>query len=374
MKANRFYYILSLVLVWFILFILGEEHMYPIFYALILLPVFSLLSLLAAPGLIKINETADKTDLYKNEPLRYKINITVKGKIPYPALTFSFYNETSAWYTPVSQNEYVIIFPYRGEYEVGIERFYVTDFCGLFKFGFKGAAPLIITVFPEIVAGFTVEFKNEPRSQAINSSVLLNDNQADAPEVRKYTPTDDYKKIHWKLAAKRNELIVKEYLAQTETMTYIFLDTKAPALTGADKLKFEDRLVSYALTAAYSCANRRSPAALCLTETSNMNNRGDMDIISRALAKFSFTDQSALMSLLKDFSQKDGLYNLIIFITGIGTGLFGIIDSLKRMGHNIAVYYAHNRNAPPDDTARAALSALQAQGVVVEMLNLELGE
>jgi len=378
-RKNRFLYVLSLAVFWFVVIELGEPNGSALLYALILLPAVSLVSLWISPRLIHIDEAVERTDVSKNEPLRYSVCVIIKGFFPYPAITFQFYGGDFVRYEkvpaePDEPEEYLLSFPYRGKYMVGIEKFYVTDFMGLFRFGFSKKTPVTVTVFPEKIENFTPELKSELLSKTASAFDMLNDNQTDVSDIRKYAPSDDYKKIHWKLTAKRNEFIVKDYLSSVLNRTYVFLDTKAVPLSGENRLKFEDRLVSYALSAVNYCVISHLPASLCLgpldSDRTDVLNRGDFDLVSCKLAEAAFGG-SGCLEIFDDFYQKEDFYNLVIFIFDICGDLFNSISNLSQMGHNVALYYAYGYDLSLDDAVLNYLSVLTGQGVAVKMISME---
>lgn len=384
MKKARILYILSIVTTLSIMIVFRERYAYVIFYTLILMLVFSLLTLFVSPFFININETVEKTDVFKNESLSYKARISNNSIFPYPKVTFEFYHGDFIQYerqkpepVDVMSREceidgYQISFPYRGAYDVGIEKFYVSDFLGLFRLGFSKREPVKVLVFPEKIANFTLNLRSELLSKSVSSFDMLNDNQSEVSDVRKYAPSDDYKKIHWKLTAKRNEFIVKNYLSSVLNKTYVFLDMKSVSLKGRNRLCFEDKMVSYAAAAVNYCVVNRLPVLLsCGPERSDVievNGFADFEDLFRRLAEIEFNYESYLFKTLNESFQDEDFYNTVIFIYDINDELFDSIGNLSEMGHNVIIYYLSGEGLKPDIVRENYLTVLSESGVVVNML------
>src|SRR5690606_38961497 len=113
---------------------------------------------------------------------------------------------------------------YRGYYSIGVERVEITDLLGLINIKYTVREPIYITVYPKIVELERFHIKTNYISE---SHALLDtkfEDMATISNIRKYAYGDRIKKIHWKLTAKKNELMVKEFQNTTETSLMIVLD------------------------------------------------------------------------------------------------------------------------------------------------------
>lgn len=386
MKKARILYGLSFAVTLGVMILFGERYAYVIFYSLILLLGFSLLTLFVSQYFIEISEAVEKTDVFKNESLSYKARISNNSIFPYPKVTFEFYHGDFIRYerlkpepVDVMSREcvidgYQISFPYRGTYDVGIEKFYVSDFLGLFRIGFSKKEPVKVTVFPEKIENFTLNLRSELLSKTVSAFDMLNDNQSEVSDVRKYVPSDDYKKIHWKLTAKKNEFIVKNYLSSVLNKTYVFLDMKSVSLKGGGRLWFEDKMISYAAAAVHYCVANRFPVSLnCGPEQSDMieiNGFADIDGLFRKLAEISFCHESYLFKTLNESFKDEDFYNMVVFIYDIDDELFDSLNNLSEMGHNVIIYYLSGEGLKPDLLKQSYLTVLSESGVTVNMLYL----
>jgi uncharacterized protein (DUF58 family) len=381
---NRIVYAISVAGTAAVMFFLGTSFAYTVFYSLIILPLLSFAALSAAPFFIRISEEVEKTDVFKNEGLNYSAYIYNRSFLPYPNVTFLFYRgdyvryeKQSADPVNVSSKEsvmdgYTVSFPFRGKFSVGIEKFYVTDFLGLFRMGFSKKNPVEVTVFPEKIENFAPDLRSELLSKTVSAFDFITDSLSEVSDVRKYEPSDDYKKIHWKLTAKRNEFIVKNFSSSVLNKTYIYLDTKKTPLTGKNRLRFEDKMVSFAAAAAGYCLMKRQPCSVNYgaspSDWADILSFADFDILFRLFAELEFTGASYLARSLKESLNDDDFYNMVFFISDIENDLFDVFTSLSAMGHNVIIYYLINEGEKPDEDTQNFLSVLSDSGVSVNFI------
>lgn len=386
MLKSRIIYILFVLATLYVMIVFGERFSYAVFYSLILLFVFSFLTLIVSPYFIKIKEKVEKKEVFKNESLNYCAHISNIGLLPYPRIKFEFYQGDFVRYEktqpePVSVmsrdgvfDGYQISFPYRGVYGVGIKRFYVTDFLGLFKFGFSKKSRIQVMVYPEKIEDFTLNLRSELLSKTSSAFNVFNDNLTEVSDVRKYEPADDYKRIHWKLTAKKNEFIVKNYLSSVLNKSYVYLDTMTVPLKGESKLWFEDKMVSYAAAAVNYCLMNRYPVSLSygpgLYDIADVESLADFYGIIRKLAEVNFNNECYLANTISNTVKDDDFYNLVFFVFDIEDDVFDAITNLSVMGHNVIVYYLCGEDMKPDFVKQNYIAVLGESGITVNMIYL----
>jgi uncharacterized protein (DUF58 family) len=83
-------------------------------------------------------------------------------------------------------------------------------------------------------------------------------------ELRDYRPGDPPRKVAWKLSAKRDRLVTKEFEAETPVRTTIFLDASAAMRVGAAGQAPFDRLALMAAALARRIVEARDPIGLTI--------------------------------------------------------------------------------------------------------------
>jgi hypothetical protein len=158
--------------------------------------------------------------------------------------------------------------------------------------------------------------------------------------------------------------------------THIFLDTKTVTAANGDRLYFEDKLTSYAASAASFCVNSRLPASFrhgpLDSDFSDISNPAELELLLRKLAELEFCGESFLSESLKVFFREEDFFNLVVFLFDISDELFETISDLSSMGHNVIIYYVFGETSEPDAMLENRISVLTAQGVTVEMVCLSV--
>lgn len=113
-----------------------------------------------------------------------------------------------------------------GQLECSIRRLWVCDCLGLFALPLKPPAPVSVLVGP-------LPVKAEPVTIPEQRGAALPAPKGRAPtgeeyDLRDYHPGDNIRSIHWKLSAKRDQLIVRELLASRKPLPVLTFDHLGP--------------------------------------------------------------------------------------------------------------------------------------------------
>ena len=137
---------------------------------------------------------------------------------------------------------------YRGVYEIGIESVEIRDFLKIFRFvKIVNNAPYI-TICPNIVDFSDDLFLVSPSEQIGVSRKKSSEDYSSISDIRPFEHSDSMKKIHWKLSAKKNELMVKNYDITNNTATAIIVDNRFTPDMVPDKTALEDMLIEMAVS------------------------------------------------------------------------------------------------------------------------------
>jgi len=299
--------------------------------------------------------------------LSYKVAVRNRGPFLYPGAEYRFYNaelmelEGDAGLGMCEpfrgqQREYEVRFPYRGVYELGLESLSVTDMFGLFRRTIRNKQPLRLTVFPEGDAEFELTMRAEPQDIARRQDVYSEDFSTVA-DLRKYNPADSLRKIHWKLSAKRGELITKNFQNFEPERTLLLLDTAKINLPPKERAAFEDKMVSYAASAVDFCLRAKVPASLIYgqpgVEETTLGTPEDADGLYALLAGITFDRECSPIYELRNVP---GAYNIVGFLSGLDERRCAAIKELSSLGHNLTLYVFESRllslGTPPQPGAR----------------------
>lgn len=211
-----------------------------LFTFVLMLPLFMFLYLLTARAALKVYLVADDMTTEKNAPFNYEFRIINEGPLPYPFadayVSLPQENRVRCAERPLRMalsplSTYHlhnrVVFAYRGTYEIGVSCIYVYDFFRIF--GLRVDFDLYDTVYVtprRLLAGESEAIAASDTAESIRRSRSSYD-RLEVSDVREYRLGDTLKSIHWKLTARADEPIVREYNAgQTQTV-YIYCDLAA---------------------------------------------------------------------------------------------------------------------------------------------------
>lgn len=223
-----------------------------LFTFLLFLPLGSLLYALTGRAALRVQLLTGSAEVAKRQPYEYKMQLINESVIPYPFVDAALYlperesvrcslrtvklvMSPKANYT-VSN---VVSFPFRGQYEIGVDCLYVYDFLRLFRVRVDISQLETVSVLPRRL---DLELS---RSGAVSDSARKTRRDPNSYEkieisdIREYRLGDPLKSIHWKLSSKAEDFIVKNYDTGTSRETFVFCDlsahfpTEPPAVTAS---------------------------------------------------------------------------------------------------------------------------------------------
>jgi hypothetical protein len=163
-------------------------------------------------------------------------------------------------------------------------------------------------------------------------------------DVRKYQYGDILKRIHWKLTARTQELMVKKFQSTSETNTLILLDLRKNNYSSGENIMLEDKLIEAAVAVLYYCLYKWIPVELVyFSETLHSIRAKDhlmFNDIYESLAKVKFSDSVAVEDLLEIYTVgalKNA--NVIVFTANPGYGLYNQLYKAADSGYNVSLVY-----------------------------------
>lgn len=212
-----------------------------IFFGFVLaLPGCMVLYLLTARAALKVYLEADDMTTAKNAPFQYEFRILNEGPLPYPFaeayVSLPQDNRVRCAERPLRmalaplsacplRNR--VTFRYRGTYEIGVSCIYVYDFFHLF--GLRVDFDLYDTVYVTPRRLTAADSEAGASSDAAESNRRSRDSydRLEVSDVREYRLGDTLKSIHWKLSARTDEPVVREYHTGETRTVYIYCDLAA---------------------------------------------------------------------------------------------------------------------------------------------------
>ena len=131
---------------------------------------------------------------------------------------------------------------------IGLEYVEMYDFLKIWKLRKKIKDSAILIVCPNVVPFSDELFSYAPSEEAGISRKASFEDYSSVTDVRKYEFADSMKRVHWKLSAKKNELLVKNFDHANTMVTAIILDNRQSPDFLENPAAVEDSLVETAVS------------------------------------------------------------------------------------------------------------------------------
>ncbi len=225
------------------------------FHAMVYLLLFLLIHLFYSYKKIIISQELEPTVVEHGHTSYYSCYVDNEGFLPTSIIIVRFLYDEDMFKDQLNQQvftlrgyqnkefEYTLTFKYRGLYSVGIDTVEIADILNIFKIKIRNVKPKKITVLPKVTE--LPNFDLSPRLEStIKAAYSTGGKDATSfTDVRKYEHGDAIKRIHWKLSARHNELLVKNLEKSNQSPTMIFLDTEKSEESFAKNIIAEDKLL-----------------------------------------------------------------------------------------------------------------------------------
>ena len=366
MAKNRSVYA-AVVLTLVVFVYLREEAMtYFALYAVLFAPLLSLILLflsrlrfgrgkqtsLHLKRYFTLSETMRSDYVSKGEALDYILTLKNNSFLPYLHVQTSFQADSLCFDVDAAE-QYISIGPsgrreihfqlsakYRGVYEIGVDRIWLYDFLGLFRFSQKQGRRMQITVMPDMrnVPYLPLDFMAREAEAA--KTQMREESYSVVSDLRKYQPMDSFKKIHWKVSAKRNELISKNFQETERQAVILCVDNAKIRGPRQEALELEDSMMEAVVSVIAYCNQQGYSASLSAIGREDTEFSGSFDYLFRAAAHLPFDSEYHFVTCLSRISE---LYsdpvNLILFVQDFGGEIFSAVETLRHLGNQLILFY-----------------------------------
>lgn len=310
LKRWIIYYLLLLASLVFALMYPGRVSS-AFFYALLLLPLASLaFSSLLLIG-FSYKQSIDRLTATKGETVTFRLTLWNRSPLLLPFVEASFYGTGSFFKkdfgvkrlaAPARRMTSVAIkldCKYKGVYEIGVRQVRLSDYLGLFTFRQGEALLGTLTVYPRIVPIDSFPAALGCPGESLASAGRSLDSTENVSDIRKYQSGDRLRAVHWKLSAKKEELMVRNFEQSSGLRVDLILDASGISPDPDEGIPAEDRFVECAVSLAYHFAANSIPAVLYYYGAGlvkqRLGNMGDFQLAYRMLSEAAFSREPGLM-------------------------------------------------------------------------------
>ena len=191
-------------------------------------------------------------------------------------------------------------FPVRGKYRVGPGNLHAGDPLGIFKIPLKAHGFTEILVLPTWTS--LRFFPSGGSSRILRDENVSRDKEGSSPEflgVREYREGDPLKMVHWKLSAKHDQLMVKQFVQQVESTWGVILDLRRGYNAGKVRETSLEYMIEIAVALLDKLDDEKIPHVLALAAD-------DITVIENLTGERTFDEELKLMAA----SRNDGTLNL----------------------------------------------------------------
>ena len=338
----------------------GERLLYVALVTLAALPLVSLVLTSFMLRCLKVVQQAPN-HIVKNESGQFAIHLHNPTPMPFGNVKCVFYSDHFAVEAPVDlalmlapmqTTLYEVPFTvrYRGVYQVGLQAVQAMDTMGLFRLRRQFRKKVSLVVLPRVVEMTNFPLAMNLMTEANSRFDMRDEDYTTVSDVRPYLPSDSIKRVHWKLTAKRNEWLVKNFQSNALSKVTVILDNLKLDLRYREQIVIEDRMVEMALGLARFCLRRGMPVDLRVGEGTSVRCQqpAEFETIYHVACRMTFDSAppfSPLTMLIQSLNEATGYINAVIMTSRLDAALYERIISGMNNGNYIAVLYFYSRAA-----------------------------
>ncbi len=249
----------------------------------------------------------------------------------------------------------------------GVKAVELRDLLGLFsveKTPSVQGGELLVLPLPFDVGELTYA----PGDSTAESMARASEDITSPAEIRTYQQGDEMKKIHWKLSARKQELLVRRYEAPVMPDALVLLDCSAPPRqsTGEDAADLRDALLETAASVMRSCVQDGHPAKLPIhgDHPIELDKGMGLPMILEALARVDFTAPDKFERMLHiEMRRMRKVGCTVVVAARLNSRMVDVMVSMRRMGPCLRLYLI---TFDPDDPALLPMIA-RLQHAMIEV-------
>lgn len=368
----------------------GGKIPYMFLYTIMVLPLVSFAYILVICMRFKYGQDLDKNFVTKGDKVNFIFSINNEDFFIYPYVRVTFYGAQTIFENqfqvksfslkPFSGKNYFFELQcnYRGKYEIGISSVEFEDLLGLFKLRYNVFEPRSVTVYPRIVYLDSFALKTDFMSESQSLMNTSDEDMTTISDVRKYQFGDSLKRIHWKLSAKTQEIMVKKFQNTSETNTMMFLDLHVNPYSPEENIMLEDKLIESVVALLYYCLQKWIPVNLVYYNEKLVSiqakNHLMFNHIFEMLAKVKFNEFVPVKDLLEIYMNSAlEKTNILIFTSNLDYELYNSIYKGCNAGYGISLVYTSPEKITgmKNPEVENILSSLPEIGVSSYRLNID---
>jgi len=354
MKRNRLTYVVIIATALIMVYFEKGRMSFSFLYAVLLMPAFSVIISWLSLYSLSIAQTADMDLVIKGEELILHLTAFNKGIFLTPVMSFSFIK--SHYAIQSDAEDMTLTLParskrdvahtlscnYRGVYYIGLQSVEAVDFLGLFRLTRRLKDKTQLVVYPRVVEIASFPLSMNLLSKSYSRYDVHEEDYSAMSDVRPYQPTDSMKRIHWKLSARRNSFIVKNYENTALNSAVIYWD-RLPIDGGEEyRVAAEDKIVELVVAEGFYCLKKRIPVDMYYGagEPLSAVNIDDFEKLYACAAHALFDQNETIENSLTVFlNAQSNQMNLTVITSNLTETLYDKLTGAFYFGHHVILLY-----------------------------------
>jgi uncharacterized protein (DUF58 family) len=386
MRLNRILYACLLILAFTFLLYYGGKVPYMLFYTVLGLPMVSLLFNIMGYLGIKYEQIPDSNAVMKGDVVQLVIRITNRSFVILPYVNIQLFSNWGAFLErpnikvlslpPFSTRTYTLEYQcnYRGCFKIGVHKVEIQDYLGIFIFTKGNKHPIELSIHPKIIEieNFNRNSSNAPE-QRLNNGYGFED-LTEIEEINPYVYGDNLNKIHWKLTAKRNELMVKKYQRTTVSNPIFLVDLNKIKNTRESNIVLEDKHIEAVVAVLKFYIENGAAVSLVYYDREiqkiECNNSVDFNHVYEALTKVKFNQNKSFHDIIVSQTITNRNKSEILLSTStVDNELYKALCQVKSAGFDISLIYVSPQEIIDGETIQI-LDGLWGMGIKIYNCNI----
>ncbi len=330
---------------------------------------------------VKVNHGLDHTKVNRGDSVAMEVSVSHKSLLPIAPVRLKMRATSNTpaatiHLTQLGRRKQKVAYRFAADHVgamfPGVESFTVSDVFGLFQREHKpDSAGNELLVLP---VPFDVEpLKFAAGDMGVETMKRAMEDPSSPSDFRNYQPGDPLKRIHWKMSARKQEIMIRQFEEPALPDALVMMDTSPPEMPAdmdVSRLGFlQDSILETAASVVSCQISHENPVRLPLVGDRPMEYHGTMGmpILLEELARCTFNEteqfERVLMMQMNDL-RKTGA--VVIITSRLTSVLVDLIGRMKRMGPNVRLYLV--TFTPKDEQLQGLVGRLQQQGVEVNFV------
>lgn len=366
----------------------GGKVPYMLLYTVLALPIVSFFHLVFGYFGFKYTQELERGSVEKGDKVRYTLTAINKGLFLLPYVNIELHDSTgkqskkstskNVFIPPFSKRRFKLeyIYKYRGEFQVGVKSIEMRDFLGIFKFRYKSKKSLKIKVYPRIIDIEKFYVKEDMHSYNSLSHKGIYEDTAVVDEINKYKYGDSLNRVHWKLTAKMNEMMVKKFEGtEAQNLMFIF-DIKKNSYKEENNHLIEDKQIEASIGVLKYLINNGAEVVFSYYDKKivNLECKSSMDFenLYRFFSSVEFNQDINVEDIIAlMINENFNMQNLFISTSNINYALYETLYKIKTATNNIGLIYISPKEIEGEkDDINEILNGLKELGISLYYIDI----